>query len=92
MADYIPKADAQFQIWQSNFVTYANANLVALGLVAGDMTPVTSAQTAWSSSFTAHVAAQASAQGARETKDEARAAYRQTRTLQMPPASARAFR
>lgn len=36
MADYIPGPDASFQAWQSNFVTYANANLAALGLVAAD--------------------------------------------------------
>lgn len=29
MADYIPGPDANFQAWQSNFVTYANANLAA---------------------------------------------------------------
>ena len=40
MADYMPGPDADFNAWQSNFVTYANANLAALGLVAADMTPV----------------------------------------------------
>jgi hypothetical protein len=57
MADYIPGPDANFQAWQSNFVTYANANLAALGLVAADMTPVTTAQTGWATAFPAHVAA-----------------------------------
>ncbi len=57
MADYIPGPDASFQAWQSNFVTYANANLAALGLVAADMTPVTTAQTGWATAFPAHVAA-----------------------------------
>lgn len=47
MADYIPAPDAEFHAWQANFVSYANANLVALGLVAGDLTPVTTAQTGW---------------------------------------------
>ena len=36
MADYIPAPDAEFNSWQVNFVTYANANLAALGLVAAD--------------------------------------------------------
>ena len=27
MADYIPAPDAEFNSWQVNFVTYANANL-----------------------------------------------------------------
>lgn len=27
MADYIPAPDAEFNAWQTNFVTYATANL-----------------------------------------------------------------
>ncbi len=75
MADYIPGPDANFQAWQSNFVTYANANLAALGLVAADMTPVTTAQTAWNTAFPAHVAAVNAAKAAKQTKDENRAAH-----------------
>jgi len=56
-ADYIPGPDASFQAWQSNFVTYANANLAVLGLVAADMAPVIVAQTGWTTAFPAHVAA-----------------------------------
>ena len=59
MPDYIPGGDAEFGAWLTNFVTYANANLVALGLVAGDMTPVTNAQTTWNSAYPAHGAASA---------------------------------
>jgi hypothetical protein len=75
MADYIPGPDANFQAWQSNFVTYANANLAALGLTAADMTPITTAQTGWATAFPAHVAAVNAAKAAKQTKDEARAAY-----------------
>ncbi len=75
MADYIPGPDASFQAWQSNFVTYANANLAALGLVAADMTPVTTAQTGWTTAFPAHIVAANAAKAAKQTKDEARAAY-----------------
>lgn len=75
MADYIPAPDAEFNAWQTNFVTYANANLAALGLVAGDMTPITAAQTTWASTYPAHVTAQAAAQSARAAKDGARVAY-----------------
>ena len=53
MADYIPGPDANFQAWQSNFVTYANASLVS-GLVAADMAPITAAQTTWNTAFPAH--------------------------------------
>ena len=75
MADYIPGPDASFQAWQSNFVTYANANLAALGLTAADMAPITAAQGGWATAFPAHVAAVNAAKAAKQTKDEARAAY-----------------
>jgi hypothetical protein len=75
MADYIPGPDASFQAWQDNFVTYANANLVALGLTAPDMAPITAAQTDWAAAFPAHIAAAAAAKAAKQTKDEARRDY-----------------
>ncbi len=74
MADYLPGPDADYQAWVTNFVTYANANLAALGLVAGDMTPVTTAQTTFNTGFTAHIAAKAAAVAAREAKTDARTA------------------
>ena len=69
--DYIPRGDAELNGWLANFVTCANANLAGLGLVAGDMTPVATAQTAWHSKYPAHVAAAAAAISAREGKDAA---------------------
>ena len=54
MADYIPGGDAAFNAWLDNFVTYATANLAGLGLVAGDLTPITTAQTAWATSLSDH--------------------------------------
>ena len=75
MADYIPGPDANFQAWQSNFVTFANANLAALGLVAADMTPVTAAQTTWAAAFPAHITAAAAAKAAKQAKDDARSVY-----------------
>jgi hypothetical protein len=74
MADYLPGPDADYQAWVSNFVTYANANLAALGLTAADLTPITTAQTAWNTGFAAHIAAKNAAQAAKQTKDENRAA------------------
>lgn len=75
MADYIPAPDAEFNAWQVNFVTYANANLAALGLVAADMATITAAQTTWTSAFPAHVTAVAAAMAAKQAKDDARLAY-----------------
>lgn len=73
MADYLPGPDADYQAWVTNFVTYANANLAALGLVAADMTPVTTNQTTFNTNFAGHIAAKAAAQAAKQSKDEARA-------------------
>ncbi len=89
-SDYIPRGDAEFSGWIANFVTYANANLAGLGLVAGDLTPVTTAQTTWNSKYPTHVAAQAAAVSAREAKDAARVAAEQAvrplvRRLQASP-------
>ncbi|MCG3138198.1 MAG: hypothetical protein HJJLKODD_02059 [Phycisphaerae bacterium] len=74
MADYMPRSDGEFNGWQANFVSYATAHLAELGLAAGDLTPITTAQTAWTGSYTAHLAAQAAAQAARTTKDGNRTA------------------
>ena len=73
MPDYIPSSDADFNTWLANFVTYASANLAGLGLVAADLTPVSSTQTKWNTDYPQHIAAQAAAQGARQLKDEDRA-------------------
>jgi hypothetical protein len=72
--DFIPRGDAEFNAWQANFVTYANANQLALGLIPADLTLIILSQPVWTLSFTAHVAAQASAQSARATKDANRTA------------------
>lgn len=72
MPDFIPDSDTQFTAWVNNFVTYVNANLADLGLVAGDMTPVNTAQTSWNTGYSAHVTAQAAAVSAGQTKDAGR--------------------
>src|SRR6478672_4778775 len=69
MSDYIPRTDADFSDWLHNFVTYANANLADLGLVAADLTPVQTASTDFDSAMSANDALQAQAQGPRTTKD-----------------------
>ena len=72
-ANYIPAPDADFDNWQDNFVTYANAHLVALGLVAGDMTPVVTAQNSWKVVYPAHLTAVLAASSAKVVKDASRA-------------------
>ena len=46
--DYIDPNDAVFVAWSANFFTVLNANLAAVGLVAGDVTPVSNARDAFS--------------------------------------------
>ncbi len=75
-ADYIPGADGAFDAWQANFVTYAIANAVALGLdPLVDIPPLTGAQATWTTDYAANTAAQAAAQGARQAKEGARSAF-----------------
>jgi hypothetical protein len=72
-ADYIPGADGDFDAWQDNFITYATANAVALGLdPLVDIPPLTTAQTTWTGDRAANTAAQAAAQSARQAKVAAR--------------------
>ena len=73
MPDYIPSPDGDFDAWQDNFITYASANAVALGLdPLVDIPPLTAAQGVWTTDRAAHTAAQAAAQAAREAKETAR--------------------
>jgi len=45
--DYLPTKDTELQAWTKNFLTVANDNLVPLGLVAGDVTPVSNFSLPW---------------------------------------------
>jgi hypothetical protein len=38
MSDYIPGSDADFSAWLQNFITYANAHIPQLGIIAADIT------------------------------------------------------
>ncbi len=76
MPDYIPSADGAFDAWQINFVAYATANAVALGLdPLGDIPPLTAAQGVWTPDYAANTAAQAAAQAARQAKVAARDSF-----------------
>lgn len=71
-SNYIPAADPMFELWQANFVTYLSANFAALGLDAGDVTPVTGSQTIWDGAFGALAPARAAAAAATQAKEQAR--------------------
>lgn len=72
MADYLPVSDTDFTAWVQNFISYANANLSALGLTAADLTPIQNAEAKWETAYASNISAQAQAQSARQAKDDAR--------------------
>jgi len=72
MADYIPRSDTEFQAWVDNFVSYANAHLVELGIGPGDMIPIAAGQGDFDTTMAANFTAQQAAQSARQAKDASR--------------------
>ncbi len=69
MPDYIPGSDTGFQAWVDNFVSYANAHLVELGIGPPDMIPIVAGQTDFDAKMSDNVTAQQAAQSARQAKD-----------------------
>ena len=70
--DYIPSPDGEFLTWYATFFTYADAHLPGLGLVAADLTAVESARDAWEAAYIDNQSKQATAQAARQLKDDLR--------------------
>ncbi len=75
MPDYIPARDGDFDTWQNTFLTYAAANVAALGLEVGDITALGNLQTTWTTNYAAQQAALAAAEGATAAKSSAKAGY-----------------
>jgi hypothetical protein len=71
----IPGNDAQFEIFQKQFVAGTTKTPVQYGITATDVTALTAGQTAWQTAYAAHIAAQQGAVSATQTKDEARATF-----------------
>ncbi len=69
MANYFPSKDADFIAWLANFLTVANANLAALGLIAGDLTPISTLQPTYSTNLNDVEAKKAALASAVDTKD-----------------------
>lgn len=69
MANYFPAKDADFIAWLANFLTIANANLVPLGLIAGDLTPITALQPTYSTYLNDVEAKKAALASSVDTKD-----------------------
>lgn len=69
MANYFPSKDAEFIAWLANFLTSATANLTALGLIAGDLTPISLLQPTYSTNLNDVEAKKAALAAAVDTKD-----------------------
>lgn len=51
MADYIPKNDADFHLWQADFVEIVATNATTWGIAAEDVTTLKAKQTVWTPAF-----------------------------------------
>jgi hypothetical protein len=69
MADYIPSSDTDFLAWLNKFNDYAGDNLLSLGLVAADLTPITTAINDFRNAIDINVSTQNDARSARIYKD-----------------------
>lgn len=74
MSDYLPSADTEFIAWMQNFISYASANVAALGLTAPELMSIQNQQTTLETSYTDFVATQALAASKRQRKDDERTA------------------
>lgn len=97
MPDYIPRSDAEFDLWHKSFDKYLKNNLAALGLTNTVTTQLSPLQTAWEINLSEFLAAQAAAEAATQAKDAARAALEAylrilVRQLQSNPATTDAQR
>jgi hypothetical protein len=80
--DYIPLKDGDLVPWSENFIAVANANLVTLGLAAGDITAVTTKKTTYATNLNTAIAKQAESKAATENKNIAKDALKENiRTL-----------
>jgi hypothetical protein len=69
MANYLPSKETDLAVWLANFVTVANANLATLGLVAADLTPITTLQPTLTANINDVEAKKAALASAIDTKD-----------------------
>ncbi len=68
-SDFIPSKEGDIVPWTENFITVANANLATLGLIASDITTITTKKTDYSTKLNASIAKQAEAKASTDTKN-----------------------
>jgi hypothetical protein len=70
--DFIPPNDAEFHIFQKQFVNTIAENPSKCGATAEDVTGLKGAQTAWDTAYPAHIKAQEDARTATQVKETVR--------------------
>jgi hypothetical protein len=78
MADYIPKNDADFNVWQGNLVEIIDPNLTAWGISADDLATVKADQATWQAAYAKASNKQNRTAADVLTKDEAGGNYKKT--------------
>ncbi|HEY5592116.1 MAG TPA: hypothetical protein VIK55_14010, partial [Paludibacter sp.] len=51
MSDYIPKSDADMNVWQGNMVEIVETNLIAWGILTEDFTVLKAKQSTWTTDY-----------------------------------------
>ena len=72
-SNYIPRPDGNFSAWVQHYYGAVEKWWSVNGFDDSELKPLKDALATWAAAFPAHVAAQASAEGARQAKDAARA-------------------
>lgn len=67
--DFIPKKEGDLVPWTENFINVANANLATLGLIAGDITSLTTKKNDYVTKLNTAIAKQAESKAATEAKN-----------------------
>lgn len=73
--DYVPRSDADFDLWQGNLLTQLKSDKPRFALSSESETDLTALQDDWQRKNDAHVQAQAAAAAASVAKDDARDAF-----------------
>jgi hypothetical protein len=70
--DYIPRTDADFNSWLTNFLMQLNAQQTSLGVSAAELSALQAAQGNWDNAYDAHQQMQMSAASTSQSKQAAR--------------------
>jgi len=67
--DYMPQKEGELVPWTENFISVANANLATLGLIAGDITTLTTKKSDYSTGLNNAIAKKTESKSATENKN-----------------------